>query len=79
MNLIFLDFQKAFDIVSHQRLLLKLKAYGITGQALFGNFIRILFGKRKRKLEIKKVSIMPRKDAEQWNIIEKGSLTYKCC
>ena len=79
MNLIFLDFQKAFDIVSHQRLLLKLKAYGITGQALFGNFIRRLFGKRKRKLEIKKASIMPRTDAEQWNIIEKGSLTYKCC
>ena len=65
MNLIFLDFQKAFDQVSHQRLLLKLKAYGITGQALFGNFIRILFDKSKRELEITKVSIMLRTDAEQ--------------
>ena len=28
MNVVYLDFQKAFDKVSHQRLLLKLKANG---------------------------------------------------
>ena len=29
MDVVYLDFQKAFDKVPHQRLLLKLKAYGI--------------------------------------------------
>ena len=29
VNIIYFDFQKAFDKVSHQRLLLKLKAHGI--------------------------------------------------
>ena len=29
MNVVYLDFQKAFDKVPHQRLLLKLKAHGI--------------------------------------------------
>ena len=32
VDLIYLDFQRAFDKVPHERLLLKLKAYGITGQ-----------------------------------------------
>ena len=29
MDVVYLDFQKAFDKVPHQRLLLKLKAHGI--------------------------------------------------
>ena len=29
MDIIYLDFQKAFDKVPHQRLLLKIKAHGI--------------------------------------------------
>lgn len=31
VGLLFLDFAKAFDIVPHLRLLLKLQSYGITG------------------------------------------------
>ncbi len=32
IDTIFLDFQKAFDSVPHERLLSKLQAYGITGK-----------------------------------------------
>ena len=35
VDLVYLDFQKAFDKVPHERLLLKLKAYGITGQKFY--------------------------------------------
>ncbi len=31
VDLLFLDFEKAFDKVPHRRLLLKLKAYGLSG------------------------------------------------
>ena len=31
VDIIYLDFKKAFDLVAHRRLLTKLKAYGIDG------------------------------------------------
>ena len=31
MDVLYLDFSKAFDTVPHERLLLKLKSHGITG------------------------------------------------
>ena len=47
IDAIYLDFQKAFDSVPHQRLLLKLKGYGIQGRLLkwIENFLK------DRKLE----------------------------
>ena len=40
-GVVYLDFQKAFDKVPHERLMLMLKAYGITGQCnnIIRNFI----------------------------------------
>ena len=35
-DIVYLDFWKAFDTVPHQRLLRKLKAYGIAGKLLSG-------------------------------------------
>ena len=45
VDLVYLDFQKAFDKGPHERLLLKLKAHGITGQC--NNIIRnFIIGRR---------------------------------
>ena len=45
VDLVYLDFQKAFDKVPHERLLLKLKAHGMTGQC--NNIIRnFIIGRR---------------------------------
>ena len=41
VDVIYLDFQKAFDKVSHQRLLMKLAAHGLGGDILqwIGNWL----------------------------------------
>ena len=44
IDVVYLDFSKAFDSVLHERLLLKLRAYSIQGNTLFGlNHLFILF------------------------------------
>jgi len=47
LDMIYQDFAKAFDAVSHQRLLLTLKGYGVGGEVL--NWIEhFLVGRRQR-------------------------------
>ena len=50
---IFLDFAKAFDKVPHQRLLLKLRKYGIDGNLLC--WIESFLGSRKQYVRIKNI------------------------
>ena len=47
VDIIYLDFKKAFDKVPHQRLLLKLKAYGI-GNGMINWIEKWLIGRRQR-------------------------------
>ena len=46
VDLVYLDFQKAFDKVPHERLMLKVNAHGIQGDAT--RWIRRLAGRRQR-------------------------------
>ena len=47
VDLVYLDFQKAFDMVPHERLMLKVNAHGIQGDA--ARWIRCwLAGRRQR-------------------------------
>ena len=48
MNIVYLDFQKAFDKVPHQRLLLKLKAHGIDNDVI--NWIEKWFIHRRQRI-----------------------------
>ena len=48
MDVVYLDFQKAFDKVLHQRLLLKLKAYGIGNDVV--NWIKKWLPHRKQRV-----------------------------
>jgi hypothetical protein len=48
VDLLFLDFEKAFDKVPHRRLLLKLKAYGLSGILL--KWIEAFLRGRKQRM-----------------------------
>ena len=50
MDIIYLDFQKAFDKVPHKRLLKKLHAYGIRGQVF--ELIKEFLNKRQQRVTI---------------------------
>ena len=49
-DILYLDFQKAFDSVPHKRLLCKLRAYGITGKSLA--IIREFLSKRTFRVRV---------------------------
>ena len=48
LDLLFLDFEKAFDNVPHKRLLLKLSKYGISGKVL--DWIEAFLTKRRQRV-----------------------------
>ena len=48
--MIYLDFKKAFDSVPHERLLLKLNGYGISGSIL--NWIRSFLEDRTQRVRV---------------------------
>ena len=48
VDVVYLDFQKAFDKVAHQRLLIKLKAYGI-GESMI-NWIQAWLTDRRQRV-----------------------------
>ena len=50
IDIIYLDFRKAFDTVPHQRLLTKLKSYGITGQIY--EWVKSFLSGRTQKVKI---------------------------
>ena len=53
VDLAYLDFRKAFDLVSHKHLLLKLQKHGITGQVW--NWIKVFLENRRQKVVIRGV------------------------
>ena len=50
LDVLYLDFAKAFDTVSHRRLLVKLEAYGISGNIL--RWIRQFLSNRKQRVVV---------------------------
>ncbi len=60
---IIMDFSKAFDVVAHRRLLLKLSHYGISGPTL--TWIDNFLTRRKQRLVI-------RGDASDWVRVQSG-------
>ena len=50
IDIIYLDFKKAFDSIPHERLLIKMKGYGITGRTL--NWVRNFLSGRQQRVRI---------------------------
>ena len=50
VDIIYLDFRKAFDCVPHQRLLSKLKAYGMAGSVL--NWVTDFLSNRRQRVNV---------------------------
>ena len=50
LNAVYLDFQKTFDTVPHQRLLMKLKAYGVQGSVFA--WINSILSQRKQRVVV---------------------------
>lgn len=63
IDCIYLDFQKAFDTVSHKRLIHKLKAYGITGNLLL--WIEDFLNGRKQR-------VILNGDSSEWANVTSG-------
>lgn len=51
LDVIYLDFAKAFDTVPHQRLILKLRSYGVTGKIL--RWIESFLTARKQRVNVR--------------------------
>ena len=52
IDVVYLDFQKAFDKVPHKRLLAKLKAYGLNGLLL--SWISDFLSNRKQQVVVRR-------------------------
>ena len=50
IDIIYLDFKKAFDSIPHERLMMKMKGYGITGKTL--NWVRDFLSGRKQRVRV---------------------------
>ena len=50
IDMIYLDFKKAFDSIPHERLLIKMKGYGITGKLL--DWVRAFLAGRKQQVRV---------------------------
>ena len=49
VDVVYLDFAKAFDTVTHKRLIQKLRAYGVKGKLL--NWIKAFLSNRRQRVE----------------------------
>ena len=50
VDIIYLDFKKAFDSIPHERLIMKMRGYGINGKTL--NWVRSFLSGRKQRVRI---------------------------
>ena len=50
IDIVYLDFKKAFDSIPHERLLIKMKGYGITGSVL--HWVRSFLSGRKQRVRV---------------------------